>query len=773
MFGRKSRDKAGATTNAGTKNRIITVATAVLIIGGLFYVALTAPGVNLLQFRFNPFALISATTLIVNLGLFIYFVRKAARTEERIWLAVYILGIVVYAAGELLWRLSGTPQGAEFWTNISDAGAIIPAALYLFTLSYTNQSERRYPGTTAILLLASALLVLFLSATKLIYINDPNFYVPFSWGFDVSPKAAIPNGFYLDVIWWQIIPIFALARLISFRRHTRNAILRRQSLIFIFATGIPSIGGAITDGVLPALGLKIPTLAIALATPGAILFVYGVLRYQLLTVSPTIFSGTILGIMQESVVVTDDKYNLVYLNPKAEAMLGIRADASNRVSLLSVMQKSSSEAFERSFTPDAVQKSGEVDIAQIDLKPVHASPLPVRVNGTRLALSDLKMWVIAMSDITKELQTRSVIEHEVQVRTKELQEARAYLLSSINSLEQGFVLLNAKLGVEVINHAAQEVFKLKQAQTGTLQLASFVNNADWDADLSKAIERVLSTKRYYKIDAATKDGSFYQIFLSPILLEDHILGVAVIIQNVTEQRILDRSRDEFFSIASHELRTPLTAIRGNMSMVRDYFPDALKDEGLAAMVTDTHDASVRLIAIVNDFLDSSRLEQGKMQFDIKPISLAPIVDSVQKDLTTLLDKQKNKLTVTGIAKLPKVLADEARIRQIIYNLLSNAIKYSGEGAAITVAGESKGEKLLLRVTDTGKGISPENQKLLFHKFQQAGDPLTRDDTKGTGLGLYISKLLATNMHGDVELEKSEEGKGSTFMLTLPLAVREK
>jgi signal transduction histidine kinase len=102
-------------------------------------------------------------------------------------------------------------------------------------------------------------------------------------------------------------------------------------------------------------------------------------------------------------------------------------------------------------------------------------------------------------------------------------------------------------------------------------------------------------------------------------------------------------------------------------------------------------------------------------------------------------------------------------------VLSNANKYC-ENGTITIAGEVQDGKVLIKIIDTGKGMSNENQKLLFHKFQQAGaDILTRDNTKGTGLGLYISRLLATNMHGNVVLERSEEGKGSCFVISLQSA----
>jgi signal transduction histidine kinase len=115
-----------------------------------------------------------------------------------------------------------------------------------------------------------------------------------------------------------------------------------------------------------------------------------------------------------------------------------------------------------------------------------------------------------------------------------------------------------------------------------------------------------------------------------------------------------------------------------------------------------------------------------------------------------------------------VYADKNRVKQVIYNLAGNALKFTERGG-ITVGAEVLGNKVHVTVIDTGRGISDKNQNLLFHKFQQAGNSLyTRDTTRGTGLGLYISKLLVENMGGTLALEHSEEGKGTTFGFTIPI-----
>jgi CheY-like chemotaxis protein/anti-sigma regulatory factor (Ser/Thr protein kinase) len=246
--------------------------------------------------------------------------------------------------------------------------------------------------------------------------------------------------------------------------------------------------------------------------------------------------------------------------------------------------------------------------------------------------------------------------------------------------------------------------------------------------------------------------------------------VVILIEDITEKEVLDRSRDEFFSIASHELRTPLTAIKGNTSMIMDFYAEALKDPELKSMVYDIHESSTRLIDIVNDFLDVSRLEQGKVSFTYEAVALEEIVEGVMYEMRAVLKEKKLSLEFNHktLGNLPKIWTDKNRLKQILYNLVGNATKFTEKGS-ISIDVQPEKTHLRVRVIDTGRGISTENQKLLFHKFQQANTSLlTRDTTRGTGLGLYISKMMAEMMDGEMGLEKSEEGKGSVFYFTVPI-----
>ena len=185
------------------------------------------------------------------------------------------------------------------------------------------------------------------------------------------------------------------------------------------------------------------------------------------------------------------------------------------------------------------------------------------------------------------------------------------------------------------------------------------------------------------------------------------------------------------------------------------------------MVGDIHDSSVHLIQIVNDFLSVSRLEQGRIKFDMAKIDLV-------REIFKVVEGLKNEAAAKSIyLKFDNnnpvwVMADKVKLKEVLINLIGNSIKFTEKGGvSINIEINNDFQKVKVAVSDTGIGIAEEQRSLLFRKFQQAGqNTITRDATRGTGLGLYISKLLVEGMGGEIRLENSEAGKGSTFSFTL-------
>jgi signal transduction histidine kinase len=379
------------------------------------------------------------------------------------------------------------------------------------------------------------------------------------------------------------------------------------------------------------------------------------------------------------------------------------------------------------------------------------------------------------------------IEQKVIERTQQLTYEQARLQASINSLPLGFMMTNTDNKLAVINNTAKDILTLK---TNTAYPAEKANDVSWvqdkinmeyvencfkdHVDLNAQI--ALASKKTANI--ILKDVPykmlFLNIYISPIISKssEEVIGTVILLEDTTEQKLLERSRDEFFSIASHELRTPLTAIRGNSSLIQDYYLNEIPNPTVRETLADIHESSIRLIKIVNDFLDVSRLELGQMQFTCEvfdPVKLAQDVIR-EYDVTGSQKKLYLKITPPG-GPLPQVYADKNKVRQVLINLLGNGIKFTKAGG-VEFTFREEGNYVKIFVADTGMGIPDANKKLLFRKFQQAeSNILTRDASRGTGLGLYISRFLMTNMGGNVVLESTAEGKGSIFSVTIPIATK--
>lgn len=187
------------------------------------------------------------------------------------------------------------------------------------------------------------------------------------------------------------------------------------------------------------------------------------------------------------------------------------------------------------------------------------------------------------------------------------------------------------------------------------------------------------------------------------------------------------------------------------------------------MVDDIILASKRLNGIVNDFLDLSRLEQGRIKFEKSPVSLLDVINQTCRELETIALGKHLYLKIENPRYLtPLVLADKKRLQQVLVNLIGNAIKFTAWGGVNVILDED-GHCAVVKVIDTGDGIRKEDRAHIFHKFKQPGEDIYKTDIgTDTGLGLYISKLLMDRMGSEIVLESSSVGKGSTFRLKFPL-----
>jgi signal transduction histidine kinase len=262
-----------------------------------------------------------------------------------------------------------------------------------------------------------------------------------------------------------------------------------------------------------------------------------------------------------------------------------------------------------------------------------------------------------------------------------------------------------------------------------------------------------------------KDGSwrYIEITSTNLLENPHVGAVVSNFHDITHQKELDHAKDDFIALASHELRTPMTAIKGFLSMIMkgDYGP---VNESLKKPLENIQISSERQIHLINDLLDVSRLQTGRINYNLSNFSLKPVMTEVVDSLQSIATQKGIALNVTGDDS--SVQSDSDWTKQVLNNLIGNALKFTDKGS-ITLNCKSEGDVVLISVTDTGMGIKPEDQGKLFERFHQLHT--TKRKYVGSGLGLYISKEVARKMGGDLILEKSAVDVGSTFVFSLPKA----
>lgn len=385
----------------------------------------------------------------------------------------------------------------------------------------------------------------------------------------------------------------------------------------------------------------------------------------------------------------------------------------------------------------------------------------------------------ALQNMANSLRDEKGKERELASSLARLAEEKAKDDAMLTSIGDGVVAIDNDHKIILFNKAASEIsgFTAKEALgTDFKKILSFVIENEVTPlkpkeQMNSFIDIALSGKRAHMGDKTillSKDGRKIPVADSaaPILDDkNNILGAVVVFRDITRERELDRLKDEFVSVASHELRTPMTAIKGLISMIKEGDYGQISNE-LDEPLNDISESTNRLIELVNDLLDVSRIEGGRIKFSISEFELKSIFDEFETLLGPMIKQKGLSFEINEMPK-EKVSADPDKVKEIVNNLIGNSFKFTDAGK-ILVSFKIDGEKVLISITDSGMGISKDDQKKLFGKFQQISSYKQGRPT-GSGLGLFISRELSRKMGGDLWIESSEEGKGSTFTFSLPIA----
>ncbi|RKU38666.1 hypothetical protein C6496_05430 [Candidatus Poribacteria bacterium] len=353
----------------------------------------------------------------------------------------------------------------------------------------------------------------------------------------------------------------------------------------------------------------------------------------------------------------------------------------------------------------------------------------------------------------------------------------------VNSIAEGLILVDSNNRVLHINPAAERLLNISPDNIDK-DITEIIQNDELIHIFEEDQRQILQHKPTDQIPSKNEglnlisevtlarydEKLVLRIIASPFLNENGlILGTVYLFDDITREKEIDQMKSDFISLVSHELRTPLTSIIGFVSFILDGKAGAINDRQRNSLAR-VQRQSKRLAALINDLLDISRIESGRIQMDRAPISLLEIVRQRIEEIRPQADEKSIQMSLTAPESVPQILGDEARIGQVFTNLIGNAIKFTPDNGEVNVKVEADGNLLHVEVIDTGPGIPAEERQKIFDKFYQLSDISTRQQG-GSGLGLSISKSIIEAHGGKLWIDDGNQGKGSNFQFVLPL-VRE-
>lgn len=337
---------------------------------------------------------------------------------------------------------------------------------------------------------------------------------------------------------------------------------------------------------------------------------------------------------------------------------------------------------------------------------------------------------------------------EISSHMTALENATSDLRAIMDNMREGLVMLDSSGKVLSINESAAAIFDTERI--GAVGKSLLVSSRD--AELHEMVHRAFSGESGDIL--LQRNDRHYQVYASPVMNGDGIRGAVLLLVDVTERYEAEESRKEFTANVSHELKTPLTSISGYAEIIRD---GIAQPEDIPAFAGKICKESQRLVNLVNDILQLSRLDEKRALGEKRIISLKKMMEELMLEFSALLEKKNLNISLQGSDE--KIEGYPVLIREMFYNLIDNAIKYTPEHGQIDVSVEKCKLGVKCSVTDTGIGIPKEHQAHVFERFYRVDKSHSRS-TGGTGLGLAIVKHAAEIHNAQIEL-RSVCGKGTT------------
>lgn len=383
---------------------------------------------------------------------------------------------------------------------------------------------------------------------------------------------------------------------------------------------------------------------------------------------------------------------------------------------------------------------------------------------------------------------------------KQLEEtAWAFVKTIVDTTPNPFLILDPDLRVIAANKYFYRTFKVSPKETEN-RLIYDLGGGQWNIPkLKLLLEEILPKKTYFRNLEVEHDfpeighkvmllnaRRIYEAREIPRMISTSI--ILLVIEDITDsrksrealvvkerainkikkeliqQRKIDKIKSEFVSLASHQLRTPLTSVKWYSKLLSEKKTGRLNQKQ-NRYVKEIYQSNERMIDLVRNLLNVSRIEMGVLAVSVEPTDIRKILEEVTKEQVPYIQEKKHKVFLKIPEGLPKISTDSSLLRMVVRNIFGNAVEYTPAGGKITCTLEKNDKEIIIGIEDTGIGIPKKQQKQIFQKFFR-GDNAIKGYLKGTGLELYITKAMVDALSGKIWF-KSKEGGGTTFWIALP------
>jgi len=724
------------------------------------------------SFAFNPFALLSLTGIIVNLILIYLILSRGIQNSANRWFTFFLFCLVLWGIGEFLNRLSVNPEGANLWSAVGAPGWIFMSiAFFNFTLTYVGKEYLVESLLKKFLVFAPVIIFLFIVwNTNLISLHNLDKFEVRPWGWSTNLGKLFP----VFVIWLEFYFISSLVFLARHYLRTVDPVRKKQTLLVIIALLVPLLGGSITDAFIPimnimiATNIEIPGLAIVLTSIMGAITTYSILRYKLFVINPATHFENIVRTMNEALIVFNLGNLIEFTNNTVERWFGFKADELKNKKVETLIRDEENLASFQKNLVDKLKQGEVVNGLELEFISKSGEAIPVNLSASpiRDTFGELVGFVILAADM-----------REVKKLVYNLVAERNKLSITLAGVSEGVFVIDKEGVVTFINQAAERIFGVRETDVIGKKADEVFNIEDEEGKIlveyffpKERLSKDMVTYSRNGVSIKRIDGTVVYVNLiasSIVESEDVNLGAIVTLHDVSKEKELEEMKLDFVSMAAHELRTPLTSIRGYLSVIQEESKGKLPAE-LASFLDKAFISSTQLASLVENLLSVSRIERGSLQIQSQITAWEPLVEEAYNNfLPQAKERQVNLTYIKPKSALPLVLVDKFRISEVISNLVSNALNYTPAGGLVEISLEANNQEVITHVKDNGPGIPSAALPKLFTKFFRVSGVLEQG-SKGTGLGLYISKAIVDMHKGRIWVE-SELGKGSRFSFSVPVS----